>query len=88
MSNFQRRDFLTGAAAFAAAATATLAGTRQAAADDQPPAPSSGEKGASIIGPTNPSREAQNVDRLVPPATDRGTMPNLRWSFADSPQSR
>ena len=39
--------------------------------------------GASIIGPTNPAREAQNVDRLAPPPTDHGTMPNLRFSFAD-----
>ena len=37
MSDFQRRDFLTGAAAFAAATTATLAGTRQAGADDKQP---------------------------------------------------
>ena len=34
MSNFQRRDFLTGAAAFAAATTAALAGTRRAEAGD------------------------------------------------------
>ena len=34
MSNFDRRDFLTGAAAFAAATTATLAGTRRAEAGD------------------------------------------------------
>ena len=32
--NFQRRDFLTGAAAFAAAATAALVGTRRAEAGD------------------------------------------------------
>src|SRR5271157_4596957 len=34
MSEFQRRDFLSGAAAFAAATTATLAGTRRTGADD------------------------------------------------------
>ena len=34
MSNFQRRDFLTGAAAFAAATTAALVGTRRAEAGD------------------------------------------------------
>jgi oxalate decarboxylase len=34
MSNFQRRDFLTGAAAFAAATTAALAGTKRAEAGD------------------------------------------------------
>src|SRR5712692_6349355 len=34
MSNFQRRDFLAGAAAFAAGVTAALAGTRRAEAGD------------------------------------------------------
>src|SRR5437764_11771091 len=34
MSNFHRRDFLTGAAAFAAGVTAGLAGTRRAEAGD------------------------------------------------------
>ena len=59
MSDVQRREFLTGAAAFAAT-TATLGGTRPAAADDKPPRPIRGDKGASIIGPTNPARESQN----------------------------
>ncbi|MGC1717373.1 MAG: cupin domain-containing protein [Isosphaeraceae bacterium] len=83
MSNFERRDFLTGAAAFAAATTATLVGTRRAVVDDKPPQPIRGKEGAPIIGPTNPTREAQNLDRLAPPETDHGTMPNLRFSFAD-----
>src|SRR5437660_4616330 len=34
MSSFQRRDFLTGAAAFAAGVTAALAGARRAEAGD------------------------------------------------------
>ena len=83
MSNFQRRDFLTGVAAFAAATTATLAGTRRAGADDKPPEPIRGKEGAPIIGPTNPVREAQNLDRLATTTTDHGTMPSLRWSFTD-----
>jgi oxalate decarboxylase len=41
-------------------------------------------QGASILGPSNPPREAENPDLLVPPRTDHGTAPNLRWSFADS----
>jgi oxalate decarboxylase len=82
MSDVQRRGFLSGAAAFAAA-TATLGGTRPAATDDKPPRPIRGDKGASIIGPTNPARESQNRDRLAPPPTDRGTVRNLRFSFAD-----
>jgi oxalate decarboxylase len=83
MSELQRRDFLTGAVALAAATTATLVGAGQASGDDEPPGPIRGDKGAPIIGPSNPSREAQSPDRLAPPVTDHGTMPNLRWSFAD-----
>jgi oxalate decarboxylase len=46
--------------------------------------PISGTLGASIIGPANPAREAQNPDLLVPPRVDHGTVANLRWPFADS----
>jgi oxalate decarboxylase len=49
-----------------------------------PVQPISGDRGAPIIGPSNPAREAQNPDLLVPPRVDHGTLPNLRWSFADS----
>ena len=48
------------------------------------PQPVRGREGATIIGPTNPTREAENPDTLVPPLGDHGTMANLRWSFADS----
>ncbi len=50
----------------------------------QSPKPIRGKMGASILGPTNPSREAESPDRVLPPSTDRGTLPSLRWSFADS----
>jgi oxalate decarboxylase len=50
----------------------------------EPPQPISGDKGASIIGPRNPSREAQNRDVILSPSTDHGTLGNMRWSFADS----
>jgi oxalate decarboxylase len=43
-----------------------------------------GDEGVTIIGPTNPSRAAQSADRVTPPRTDHGTLPNLKWSFADS----
>ena len=49
-----------------------------------PPQPIRDGQGASILGPTNPPREAQAQDLLVPPRTDHGTLPSLRWSFADS----
>ena len=86
MSETHRRDFLTGAAA---ATTAILAGAGQAGAEpaadgDNPPEPVRGNLGAVPLGPRNPAREAQSPDRLNPPATDHGTLPTLRWSFADS----
>src|SRR5262245_21502759 len=89
MSDPQRREFLTGAAALAAATTAALVGTGQAEAGqsgtgDSPPEPIRGDEGASILGPRNPAREAQSPDRVRPPATDSGTLPTLRWSFPDS----
>ncbi len=49
-----------------------------------PQEPIRGKRGASIMGPSNPAREAENPDRLAPPKTDRGTLPSLRWSFSDS----
>ncbi len=41
-------------------------------------------EGATILGPRNPPREAEDRDLVRPPATDKGSLPNLRWSFADS----
>lgn len=41
-------------------------------------------EGATVLGARNLPREAQNPDIVLPPATDKGTLPNLRWSFADS----
>lgn len=48
------------------------------------PEPINGNLGASILGPTNPSREMENPDVLAPPQTDSGTLHNFKWSFADS----
>ncbi len=49
-----------------------------------PPEPTSGKFGATVRGPKNPAREAENPDTLVLPRVNQGTMANLRWSFADS----
>jgi oxalate decarboxylase len=49
-----------------------------------PPQPIRGDQGATLIGPSNPAREAQSPSRLSPPVTDHGTLPSLKWSFADS----
>ncbi|PYH48066.1 Bicupin, oxalate decarboxylase/oxidase [Aspergillus saccharolyticus JOP 1030-1] len=40
--------------------------------------------GASMMGPRNKDRERQNPDLVRPPSTDHGSLPNMRWSFADS----
>src|SRR6266436_8656565 len=40
--------------------------------------------GGNDPAPHNAIRERQNPDMLNPPATDSGTTPNLRFSFADA----
>src|SRR2546423_8548468 len=57
---------------------------RQATRSSNPPQPIRGNDAASVIGPRNPSREAENPDIIVSPSTDHGTVGNMRWSFADS----
>ncbi len=61
MSNLLRRDFMvTGLAV----TTAALAGTARAAAQDLSAGPIRGKEGESILGPANPTREAQGRDTL------------------------
>ena len=38
-------------------------------------------EGATILGPRNTLVQRENPDLLVPPATDSGTIPNLKYSF-------
>jgi oxalate decarboxylase len=40
--------------------------------------------GGSDPGPRNLARDQANPDMLNPPSTDHGTLPNLRFSFADA----
>ncbi|MER2000281.1 MAG: cupin domain-containing protein [Lysinibacillus sp.] len=40
--------------------------------------------GATDIGPRDVLRALENPDMLVPPETDAGTVPNLRFSFSDT----
>jgi oxalate decarboxylase len=40
--------------------------------------------GATIMGPRNVELERQNPDLLASPDTDAGTIPNLKFSFADA----
>jgi oxalate decarboxylase len=46
------------------------------------PEPVRGDDGAPILGPRNVPMERANPDVLVPPRTDSGTVPNLKFSFA------
>jgi len=40
--------------------------------------------GAKDLGPRDLLRDGQNPDMLVPPSTDYGLLPNLRFSFSDT----
>jgi len=40
--------------------------------------------GGNIPGPRDITRDRENPDMLNPPSTDQGTLPNLRFSFADA----
>jgi len=48
------------------------------------PSPAAQESRTRILGARNPAREAENPDLLSPPSTDRGTLPNLRFAYADA----
>ena len=76
-----RRDLLAGAAVGAGA----LLGATAVSAAEQVPEPSRAPGvGGSDPVPGDVAREAQNPDLLNPPATNSGTLPNLRFSFADA----
>lgn len=52
---------------------------------DAVPQPSRGAgTGGTDPGPRNVTRDRQNPDLLDPPSTDSGTLPNLRFSYADA----
>lgn len=44
--------------------------------------PIDGQRGASIAGPRNLELEAQNPDIFMPPATDKGGIPNMKFPFS------
>jgi oxalate decarboxylase len=48
------------------------------------PQPVRNEDGAPILGPHNVPIERENPDVLTPPRTDAGTVPNLKYSFAEA----
>jgi oxalate decarboxylase len=81
MHSVSRRDLLTAAAAGSAVAAATIA---HAQAGEPVPEPQRPGYGGTDPGPRNVERAQQNPDLTVPPSTDHGTLPNLRFSFADA----
>jgi oxalate decarboxylase len=46
------------------------------------PEPIRGDEGATIKGPHNVPIELENPSLLLPPPTDRGTIPNLKYPYA------
>jgi oxalate decarboxylase len=80
MDPISRRNLLAATAAGGLMTAATAAGA-QTAAVPQPQRPG---QGGTDPGPRNLTRDRENPDLLVPPSTDHGTLPNLRFSFSDA----
>ncbi len=78
MAASHRRDVLAG---LAFGAGGLLAAQAQAA--DLQPSRRPGV-GGNDPGPRNPALAQANPDMLNPPATDHGTLPNLKFSFAEA----
>jgi oxalate decarboxylase len=81
MDPISRRNVLTVAAAGGLLTAATAAGAQTALPVPQPQRLGAG---GTDHGPRNLERDRQNPDLLVPPSTDSGTLPNLRFSFSDA----
>jgi oxalate decarboxylase len=73
------RRTVVAAAAGLLTTAAAAAQTGQAVPQPQRPG-----HGGTDLGPRNVSLDRQNPDILVPPSTDHGTLPNLRFSFSDA----
>jgi oxalate decarboxylase len=76
-----RRNILAAAAIGGALTATTLA---KGETGDQRPEPRRPGGGGSNPGPKNPELIRQNPNMIAPPATDQGTVPNLRFSFDDA----
>jgi oxalate decarboxylase len=79
MTTATRRDVIAGVTAGAGA----FIGAQASAATEFQPSRKPGV-GGTDPGPRNMVRERQDPDMINPPATDHGTLPNLRFTFADS----
>jgi oxalate decarboxylase len=73
-----RRKMLAATAGGIATAAAT------GYAQNGAPQPRRTGQGGTDPGPRDAVRDDENPDILVPPSTDHGTLPNLRFSFADA----
>src|SRR5882757_3829205 len=82
MESISRRDMLAASAAGGLLTAASVAAAQTVEGAPQPRRPGDG---GTDPGPRNLMRDGQNPDVLVPPSTDRGSLPNLRFSFADAP---
>jgi len=80
MDRVSRRTLLAAGAAGGLLTAASAA----AQSGDAVPQPQRPGHGGTDPGPRNLMRDRQNPDILVPPSTDHGTLPNLRFSFADA----
>jgi len=81
MTGQTRRNFFT-TAGLALAGTVSLA--NGAFAETRPQLSRGKGWGGDDPGPHDPVRDAENPDLLNPPATDSGTLPNLKFSFSDA----
>jgi oxalate decarboxylase len=81
MNPISRRNMLMATAAGGLATAATAASAQTGGSVPQPARPG---HGGTDKGPRNLMRDRQNPDLLVPPSTDHGTLPNLRFSFSDA----
>jgi oxalate decarboxylase len=78
VGNVSRRQFIVGGAATAVTAGGLGRMVSDAAAAPQPVR---GDEGGTILGPRNEPLQLENPDALAPPATDAGSLPNLKFSF-------
>jgi oxalate decarboxylase len=63
---------------------ATVESTNHNGTDAEAPEPIIGDRGASILGPRNVAIERENPDLLAAPYTDAGTIPNLKFPYAQA----
>src|SRR5712691_3341212 len=83
MRELTRRDMLATAAVAGGVLTRTSIAMAQTSDQSLQPSRAPGI-GGTDPAPHNAIRELQNPDLLNPPATDSGTIQNLRFSFADA----